>query len=472
MKIKKEKISFENIKQRTKHILLNYPEIYLIPIFILVFTILLAIATGGFDASKARDGGYKKEIFKVHWYAIFIMTGIIFAVIISLKEMKKLHINVDDILTGIIIIVPSSIVGARLYYVITSPHKFNTFLEAIAIWQGGLAITGAIITAFLLAILITRWKKIPLLYIIDVIAIGFLIGQIIGRWGNFINQEAHGVISSNELRNFPAFIKYQMFFTDLNAHGISSTTPQYWQPTFFYESSLNFIALLVFLVIRRFRLLKAGDLFGFYLIWYGLLRGLVIEPLRQDPLLVFGYKVNVLFSIFGLSLTGIVYLVLKNCLFPKLPYYKDISKGNDQTYKLIYSSKKGKNKYQTKKLLVSIDTLLENDINIYSLKRLEKSLSKLKIDLKYIVKKDLIEYDKYKIIKQNYLIYDKINVNNFDKSTILVSDDLNLLTRFKTIGIPTLILGIYKNYTDLLKLDNLYNCVNIEDIIDIIKERG
>ena len=240
--------------------------------------------------------------FTIKFYALCILTGIILAFITGIRESKKFGMNPDDIFNGAVWGVILGIIGARIYYVI---FEWNTYRnspgEIFAIWNGGLAIHGGIIVAFVYALLYCRKKKMNILAVLDFVAIGLLIGQICGRWGNFFNQEAHGGETTLEFLHslpIPEFIVKQMC--------IDGT---YYHPTFLYESLWNFVCLAVVLILRRTRTIRLGDITGIYLIWYGIGR-FWIEGMRTDSLMVGNIKQNQLISIV-LIVVGIVYLIFK-----------------------------------------------------------------------------------------------------------------------------------------------------------------
>ena len=293
------------------------------------------------------DSKYFLEIgnLRIAWYAVCILTGIIFACVLGIKEAKRFGIASNLILDGVLICVPLAIIGARLYYVFTSwgdfyiPGDFmGTLLSVIGYSESegfkleGLAINGGIIVAIIFVIVYCKVRKLNVYQIFDLLAPGLLIGQICGRWGNFFNQEAHGPAfteSTQWIANIiPSFIMDKMYFYD----GSLGETAL-WHPTFLYESTWNLIALILILVSRRKnKHQRIGDTITFYLIWYGLGRALIIEPLRMDPLLfvesvgmdVLFNRVNVVINLL-LAVVGIVWLVLKHLKF-KEPYYIDVQK--------------------------------------------------------------------------------------------------------------------------------------------------
>lgn len=240
--------------------------------------------------------------FTIRFYALCILFGMIIAIILGLREAKKMNISTDDIFTGGVWGIILGVLGARIYYVI---FEFKTYknnpLEMFAIWNGGLAIHGGIIVAFVFAFFYCRKKKINILAVLDFVAIGLLIGQICGRWGNFFNQEAHGGETTLEfLRSLrlPDFIIKQM-----RIEGV------YYHPTFYYESMWNLVCLIVLLILRRTKTIRLGDCTGIYLIWYGIGR-FWIEGMRTDSLMIGSIKQNQLISIV-LIVVGIAYLVFK-----------------------------------------------------------------------------------------------------------------------------------------------------------------
>lgn len=286
------------------------------------------------------DSKYFLELgnLKIAWYAVCILTGIIFACILGVKEAKRFGISANLILDGVLICVPLAIVGARLYFVFTSWSHFyvpgdlgTTFLNVIGFSNGsfkleGLAINGGIIVAIIFVIIYCKVRKINVFQIFDLLAPGLLIGQIFGRWGNFFNQEAHGPAITAEtewITHFiPDFIMNKMHFNGAT-----------WHPTFLYESLWNLIALVVILISRRKnKHQRIGDTIAFYLIWYGLGRAIIIEPLRMDPLLfiesvgmdVLFNRVNVVVNLI-LAIVGIIWLVLKHTVF-KQPHYIEVQK--------------------------------------------------------------------------------------------------------------------------------------------------
>jgi phosphatidylglycerol:prolipoprotein diacylglycerol transferase len=284
-----------------------------------IIVLLLAILTqdGTPYSPTALDLGFAQ----VQWYAVFILTGLSIGAFLAHEEFKRVGWNTDLLFDALLWAVPLSIVGSRLYYVIFDPNpNYDSFMDVINITNGGLSIHGAVITAFIFVFFFTRKKKISFWLLTDILAIGFLVGQIVGRWGNFMNQEAYGPQIQSEfiLSLLPAFIEDQMVIGGIIHH-----------PTYLYEGLWNFAGLIFLLVARRKRWFKVGDMMGLYLIWYGLGRGAIIEPLRTggdpgDALRMFGLPTNVILSLTLFMLGGVALIVAKHYLIKDQKYYKDM----------------------------------------------------------------------------------------------------------------------------------------------------
>ncbi|MFC4601482.1 prolipoprotein diacylglyceryl transferase [Cohnella hongkongensis] len=213
----------------------------------------------------------------VHWYGIILGAAALAGLLLAVQEGKRFGLNADFFLDLLLIGVPSSIIAARLYYVAFKWSYYQQHpVEIFQIWNGGIAIYGALIGALLSGFFYIRAKGYSFWRIADICAPSLLIGQMIGRWGNYVNQEAYGgEVEESFLRetlNLPAFIVNQM-----NVEGV------FHHPTFLYESMWSLVGLGVLFVIRRRRFLKAGELLITYFIWYSIGR-FFIEALRTDSL--------------------------------------------------------------------------------------------------------------------------------------------------------------------------------------------
>ncbi|MDF9842609.1 MULTISPECIES: prolipoprotein diacylglyceryl transferase [unclassified Paenibacillus] len=213
----------------------------------------------------------------VHWYGIIIGVGALLGLMLVIREGKRFGIEKDFFYDLLLIGFPSAIVGARIYYVAFEWDSYkNNIAEIFMIWHGGIAIYGALIGAVIAAVIYTRAKGYSFWRIADICAPGLITGQMIGRWGNFVNQEAHGGPVSQEFLSstlkLPSFIVKQMYIDG-----------QYYHPTFLYESVWSLTGLILLLILRRRKFLKSGELFMGYFIWYSLGR-FYVEGVRTDSL--------------------------------------------------------------------------------------------------------------------------------------------------------------------------------------------
>ncbi len=210
---------------------------------------------------------------KLHWYGIIIGIGMVLAVLIAYREIKKVR-DAEFLFDMLLITLPVGIIGARLYYVIFSWDSYkNNLSEIFAVWHGGLAIYGGIIAGFICVVIFAKVRKIPLLWLLDICSCGCILAQSIGRWGNFVNAEAYGG-------------KTDCFW------GMVVNDAGYMvHPTFFYESLWNFIGFLIlyFVVLRRKK--QDGACLSFYFVWYGAGR-FFIEALRSDSLYLGTVKIS------------------------------------------------------------------------------------------------------------------------------------------------------------------------------------
>lgn len=292
-----------------------------------IFFIVLLIAILSQDGTPYNKTALDLGFAEIQWYAVFILTGLSIGAFIAHEEFKRVGWNPDLLFDGLLYGVPLAIFGARFYDFVFKNYNYENFNDFIGYVPGqgfelaGLSIHGAVIATIIFTYFFTKKKKLNFWVFGDILVIGFLIGQISGRWGNFMNQEAYGPAIQSEfiLSLLPAFIEDQMTIGGIVHH-----------PTFLYEGIWNFIGLIILLIARRRRWFKVGDMMGLYLIWYGLGRGLIIEPLRalgetgdayQD---IFGIPANILISLLLFVLGGAIAIALKNKLNSNQKYYIDM----------------------------------------------------------------------------------------------------------------------------------------------------
>ncbi|MBE6933257.1 MAG: prolipoprotein diacylglyceryl transferase [Ruminococcaceae bacterium] len=231
---------------------------------------------------------------EIYWYGIIIAAGFFLAVVYALRRTKEFGLVEDDILDGVICVTPVAVICARAYYCIFNWEMFaDNPISVLYIWEGGIAIYGSVIGAVLMTYLYTRWKKLPLMPILDLVALGFMIGQFIGRWGNFMNREAFGAVTDSFLRMGLE-----------NAYGEVT----YYHPTFLYESVWNFVGFIALHFYSKRRKFD-GEIFALYVAWYGLGRA-IVEGLRTDSLYLFstGIRVSQLLALIS-CVCAVAYLV-------------------------------------------------------------------------------------------------------------------------------------------------------------------
>lgn len=218
----------------------------------------------------------------VYWYGVLMALGILIGVWLTLREGKRKKLTEDDILDMCLVIIPSGVVGARLYYVIFEWASYaSNPIRALYIWEGGLAIYGAVIGGLIGMFIYSRVKKIRFLKLADCIAPGLVLAQAIGRWGNFFNQEAFGLpINNGELMWFPFAVYIEGYHT---FNGQPCSHP-YHMATFFYESVWCLIVFIILWSCRR-KFKHDGDAILSYAALYGLER-MFVERLRGDSLYI------------------------------------------------------------------------------------------------------------------------------------------------------------------------------------------
>ena len=221
----------------------------------------------------------------IYWYGVVIAVGIVLAMAFALRHCTEFGIDGDAMVDVIVVGVVLGILSARAYYVAMSPYAYDSIWDMLSIRDGGLAIYGGVIGAVVFGGLACKWRKVPVLPMFDLTGMGFLIGQCLGRWGNFFNQEAFGCNTTLPWGMYSAATEaYLRGSTVTVPAGVTIDPTMPVHPTFLYESIwclVGFVALRFYMKKRRFN----GDIALLYAIWYGLGR-FWIEGLRTDSLLL------------------------------------------------------------------------------------------------------------------------------------------------------------------------------------------
>ncbi len=258
-------------------------------------TISFPLLGEGFAFSA--PGTYSLFGLTLHWYGLIIALGFILAYLYANCRCRDFGLTQDNIIDMLLSAVPAAVIGARLYYVIFNYSLIKgNFWNVFKVWEGGLAIYGAVIGAMLAVMIYCRVKKLPVGPFFDIGGLGLLIGQAVGRWANFINREAFGAETE---------IFCRMGLTDSSGRTI------YVHPTFLYESLWNLVGLLILHVFskagkRRYD----GQLFAMYVAWYGFGR-MLIEGLRTDSLYFLDTGLRVSQLLAGAScLAALLYLAV------------------------------------------------------------------------------------------------------------------------------------------------------------------
>lgn len=245
--------------------------------------------------------------FKIYWYSIILLIAFSLGILLALKTCKKEKIEISKIVDYFFYMVPLCLIGARIYYVLFNLEYYSkNIIDIFKVWEGGLAIHGGIIVGVIFTIYYTKRKKINFWQLVDILCISLILGQIIGRWGNFMNSEAYGPVTTySTLHNMhiPEFI-----IKGMKINGV------YHHPTFLYESLWNLIGLIIILITKKV-LLKLnkynyGTLCSIYLIWYGIGR-FFIEGMRQDSLMFGSIRIAQLVSIISI-VSGMIIILYVN----------------------------------------------------------------------------------------------------------------------------------------------------------------
>lgn len=236
--------------------------------------------------------------YKIYWYGIIIALGMVLAMLYAFKTAERFEINKDKLFNCVIVGLIFGVIGARLYYVIFEWDRYaGNFLKIIQIHDGGLAIYGGIIGALVSGCIVAKLQKQSILNILDLVGLGFLIGQGIGRWGNFMNQEAFGT---------PTDLPWRMVSENTGGIGV--------HPCFLYESIWCLLGFVILHFVSKKFYKYHGQIFFMYMVWYGFER-MIVEGLRTDSLYmhfsIFGYtpRVSQVLS-FAIMVLGIILLAV------------------------------------------------------------------------------------------------------------------------------------------------------------------
>lgn len=303
-------------------------------------------------------GFYEKSFtffgLNIAYYGLIIAIGMGIGVFIACKNAKFRGLKTDDLIVIACYALPLSIIGARLYFVLFSLDSFHSFVEVLQIWNGGMAIYGGVIGGAIGVALYCLIHKKNFLDVADVIVPSLILGQAIGRWGNFINQEAYGMaIQSESAKWFPIGV----YIENCTQTGCTCGGAGWHMATFFYESIWNLATFAILMVLLRKEKLKyRGSLMCFYMIIYGAGRTW-IEALRMDSLYIGKMRVSQFLSILMIAF-GICFIVTSYFLHKKgkiksivelQPYYQSNLSNQEKKDEILISKKKEEKLDNTKK---------------------------------------------------------------------------------------------------------------------------
>ena len=240
----------------------------------------------------------------IHYYGLIIATGLVLAAMYGMRRAKEFGATEDHVLDGVLWITPIAIVCARIYYCVFSWEMYaDNPIEVFYIWEGGIAIYGGVLGAIVGMYAFSRIKKLNFFAVLDLVMLCFLIGQSIGRWGNFFNREAFGGETDS-------FLRMGLFNTRTDSW-------EYHHPTFLYESVWNAIGFVVLHFLSRRRKYDGQVALG-YAAWYGLGRAF-IEGLRTDSLYITGTNIRVSQLLAAISCGAAVFVLVWQAMKPHDP---------------------------------------------------------------------------------------------------------------------------------------------------------
>ena len=240
----------------------------------------------------------------IHFYGLIIATGLILATYYCMKRSPQFGLNEDLVLDGVLWVTPFAFVCARAYYCFFAWDMYaGNPIKVFAIWEGGIAIYGGVIGAVIGMFLFSRWKKVDFFAVLDLVLLGFLIGQSMGRWGNFFNLDAFGSQTD-------AFLRMGLF-------NERTQSWEYHHPTFLYESVWNAAGFVILHLLSRRRKFDGQVALG-YAAWYGLGRAM-IEGLRTDSLYIPGTPIRVSQLLAAVTCAAAVLMLVYQAMKPQDP---------------------------------------------------------------------------------------------------------------------------------------------------------
>lgn len=254
--------------------------------------------------------------FDIRWYSVLILLAVISVFVLAEKESTRFNVKKDFMFNLMFWGLIFGIIGARLYYCVFEYNAFkDNLMDIFKVWEGGLAIHGGIIFGLITVILYCKKYKVRVLRITDFICVPLLLGQAIGRWGNFFNQEAHGAVTNVETLK-------RLLIPDFVIEGMNIDGTLY-MPSFFFESVVCFLAFIILLFVRRGKYVKVGMPTALYLLIYGILR-FFIEIGRTDSLMIGGFKMAQIVSVIMILVgIGMIMFMSRKGRFEDL--YNDVS---------------------------------------------------------------------------------------------------------------------------------------------------
>ena len=250
----------------------------------------------------------------IHYYGLIIATGLVLAAMYAMRRAKEFGLTEDHVLDGVLWITPFAICCARIYYCLFSWEMYaDDPIKVFYIWEGGIAIYGGVLGAVLGMLVFSRIKKLKFFAVLDLVLMAFLIGQSIGRWGNFFNREAFGSETESFLRM-----------------GLYNTRTQSWEyhhPTFLYESLWNAAGFLLLHFLSKKRKYDGQVALG-YAAWYGLGRTF-IEGLRTDSLYIGTTNIRVSQLLAAISCGAAVFALVYQAMKPHEPGKLFVNQGNE-----------------------------------------------------------------------------------------------------------------------------------------------